>query len=85
MRKFKPLLHAHQESMGRQVKDTLDDYSGIIHTLPMLVKMHEEAMDVFNSSREKDSVSYLARPYCLSLSLPFPLSPSRPPPPSCIQ
>lgn len=70
MRKFKPLLHAHQESMGRQVVDTLDDYSGIIHTLPMLVKMHEEAMDVFNSSREKDSVSYGWRPaYCLPSSL----------------
>ena len=59
MRKFKPLLHVHQEAMERQVKDTLDDYSGIIHTLPMLVKLHEEAMEVFNSSREKDSVSHV--------------------------
>ena len=57
LRKFRPLLRVHQEAMGRQVQDTLDDYSGIIHTLPMLVKMHEEAMEVFNSSREKDSVS----------------------------
>lgn len=57
MRKFKPFLHAHQESMDRQVKDTLDDYSSIIHTLPMLVKLHEEAMEVFNLSRDKESVS----------------------------
>ena len=57
MRKFRPLLHTHQEAMERQVKDNLDDYSGIIHTLPMMVKLHEEAMELFNSSREKDSVS----------------------------
>ena len=58
LRKFRPLLQAHQEAMERQVQDTLEDYSGIIHTLPMLVKLHEEAMEVFNASREKDSVSY---------------------------
>lgn len=56
LRKFKPLVHSHQEAMDRQVQDMLNDYSGIIHTLPMLVKLHEDAMELFNSSREKDSV-----------------------------
>ena len=59
MRKFKPLVHRHHEAMDRQVQDTLDDYSGIIHTLPMLVKLHEDAMELFNSSREKDTVRFL--------------------------
>lgn len=59
MRKFKPLLQRQQEAMDRQVQDTLDDYSGIIHTLPMLVKLHEEAMELFNSSKEKETVSYV--------------------------
>ncbi len=45
-----------QDSLETQVVDVLRDYSGIIHTLPVLVKLHEEAMDMYNASKEKDSV-----------------------------
>ena len=50
----------HQEVLEQQVLNTLQEYSGIIHTLPVLVKLHEEAMEAYNSSKEKDSVSYIA-------------------------
>ena len=46
----------HQDALEHWVVETLQEYVGIIHTLPMLVKLHEEAMEAFNSSREKDSV-----------------------------
>ena len=56
IRQMSQLGLEHEDFMERQVLDTLRDYSGIIHTLPMLVKLHEEAMDVYDASKEKDSV-----------------------------
>lgn len=47
----------YQGALETQVVDVLRDYSGIIHTLPVLVKLHEEAMEIYNASKEKDSVS----------------------------
>ncbi len=47
----------HQEAVDKDVVDTLRDYSSIIHTLPVLVKLHEEAMEIFKASKDKDSVS----------------------------
>lgn len=52
------LGQGHQDSIDKEVVDTLRDYSGIIHTLPVLVKLHEEAMEIYNASKEKDSVSW---------------------------
>ena len=46
----------YQTGLERVVLSTLEDYSGIIHTLPILVKLHEDAMEAFNYSKEKDSV-----------------------------
>lgn len=57
MRQLTELGLTHQETVETKVVDTLRDYSGIIHTLPVLVKLHEEAMEIFNASKEKDSVS----------------------------
>ena len=37
--------------------ETLQEYSGVINTLPGLVRLHEEAMEYYNSSKTKDSVS----------------------------
>ena len=56
MRQVTELGLEHQETVEAQVVDILRDYSGIIHTLPVLVKLHEEAMELFNASKEKDSV-----------------------------
>ena len=61
MRQVSQLGLEHQEAMETQVVDVLRDYSGIIHTLPVLVKLHEEAMEMFNASKEKDSVSGCGR------------------------
>ena len=47
----------HQEAMESKIMDALREYSGIIHTLPVLVKLHEEAMELYNASKERDSVS----------------------------
>ena len=57
MRQVTQLGLEHQEAVEAQVVDVLRDYSGIIHTLPVLVKLHEEAMEIFNASKEKDSVN----------------------------
>ena len=56
LRQLSQLSLNHQLAMETRVVDTLRDYTGIIHTLPVLVKLHEEAMDLFNASKEKDSV-----------------------------
>ncbi len=77
MRQLTQLGLEHLETVDAQVVDVLRDYSGIIHTLPVLVKLHEEAMEIFNSSKEKDSVSQLV-PF--SSSPPSPLPPPLPPP-----
>jgi len=60
MRKMTSVYQHHQEVLEQQVLNTLQEYSGIIHTLPVLVKLHGEAMEAYNSSKEKDSVSYNA-------------------------
>ena len=57
MRKLSSLHQTYQDSMERTVLDALTDYSGIIHTLPMLVRLHEDAMETYNASKEKDTVS----------------------------
>ena len=52
--------------MERKVLDTLKEYSGIIHTLPILVRLHEDAMETYNTSKEKDSVSgYSMEEWCM--------------------
>ena len=56
MRQMTSVHQHHQDALEHWVVETLQEYVGIIHTLPMLVKLHEEAMEAFNSSREKDSV-----------------------------
>ena len=56
MRQMTSVHQHHQDALEHWVVETLQEYVGIIHTLPMLVKLHEEAMETFNSSREKDSV-----------------------------
>ena len=48
----------HQDNLDEEVVDTFREYSGIIHTLPVLVKLHEEAMEIYNASKEKDTVSF---------------------------
>ena len=47
----------HQEMLEHGVIESLDEYSGIIHTLPVLVKLHEEAMSFYNEVKQKGSVS----------------------------
>ena len=56
LRQVSQLGQEHQETLEKQVLDVLREYSGIIHTLPVLVKLHEEAMEMFDASKEKDSV-----------------------------
>ena len=51
------VFQAHQEAMEAQVMETLQEYSGVLNTLPGLVRLHEEAMEYYNSSKSKDSVS----------------------------
>ena len=51
------VYQSYQNSMELMVMDTLKEYSGVVHTLPILVRLHEEAMETYNASREKDSVS----------------------------
>ena len=67
MRQLSHLGMDHREALETQVVDVLRDYSGIIHTLPVLVKLHEEAMELFNASKEKGSVS--ANTQCPATSL----------------
>jgi len=57
MRGLSKLGQEHREAVDKDVADTLREYSSIIHTLPVLVKLHEEAMELFKTSKEKDSVS----------------------------
>ena len=56
MRQMTSVHQHHQDALEHWVVETLQEYVGIIHTLPVLVKLHEEGMEIFNSSREKDSV-----------------------------
>lgn len=56
MRRSKAVFQSHHEAMEQTVVDMMKEYSGIIHTLPILVRLHEEAMEVYNTSKEKDSV-----------------------------
>ena len=46
----------HQEQLQQGVIEGLEEYSGIMHTLPVLVKLHEEAMGAYNDSKQKGSV-----------------------------
>lgn len=59
IRKLAGLHQMHQESVERNVLDALSDYVGVIHTLPMLVRLHEDAMEAYNTSKEKDTVSVI--------------------------
>ncbi len=56
MRRTRTVYQTHHDSMQQSVVDMLKEYSGIIHTLPILVRLHEEAMEAYNTSKEKDSV-----------------------------
>lgn len=47
----------HQEMLEHGVIESLEEYSGIIHTLPVLAKLHEEAMSLYNEVKQKGSVS----------------------------
>ena len=57
MQRTSKVYQTHREAMGTQVMETLQEYSGIINTLPGLVRLHEEAMEFYNFSKDKDSVS----------------------------
>ena len=48
--------HTHQEAMESRIMESLQEYSGIINTLPGLVRLHEEAMEYYNFSKNKDTV-----------------------------
>lgn len=61
MNRLSNLQQTFCDSMERNVLDSLSDYSGIIHTLPILVRLHEDAMEVYDTSKEKDTVIYLER------------------------
>lgn len=50
----------HQDKLEVDVIEGLEEYLSIIHTLPVLVKKHEEAMTAFNACKEKGSVNYNA-------------------------
>ena len=47
----------HQELLSKGVIEGLEEYSNIVHTLPVMVKLHEDAMAVYNESKHKGSVS----------------------------
>lgn len=53
-------IRRHKELMTKGVIEGLEEYSGIVHTLPVLVKLHEDAMTVYNESKQKGSVSCLS-------------------------
>ena len=57
MQRTSRVFQDHQEAMESQVMETLQEYSGVINTLPGLVRLHEEAMEYYESSKNKDSVS----------------------------
>ena len=50
------VFREHQETMETEVMETLHEYSGVINTFPGLVRLHEEAMEYYNNSKNKDSV-----------------------------
>ena len=50
------MFHTHQEAMESEVMESLQEFLGAINTLPGLVRLHEEAMEYYNSSKTKDSV-----------------------------
>ncbi len=56
IRKLASLQQNHQDSIESNVLNALSDYVGIIHTLPTLVRMHEEAMEIYRVSKDKDTV-----------------------------
>lgn len=60
----------HQERLDQCVVEGLAEYSNIFHTLPDMVKLHEEATEVFNASKEKDSKKEAeeVREHCDTLS-----------------
>ena len=75
MKRLASLHLEHQERLEVEVVEDLEEYSSIVHTLPILIKMHEEAMASFNECKQKASVSFLPPPLSSSfLSPPFPLS-----------
>ncbi|XP_003384967.1 PREDICTED: uncharacterized protein LOC100640359 [Amphimedon queenslandica] len=55
MRRLASLHLKHQERLDVEVIEDLEEYSSIIHTLPVLIKMHEEAMASFNECKQKAS------------------------------
>lgn len=57
MQRTSLIFQAHQEAMESLVMETLQEYSGVINTHPGLVRLHEEAMEYYNNSKNKDSVS----------------------------
>lgn len=57
IKKTSRVFQEHQETVEEEVMETLQEYSGVINTLPGLVRLHEEAMDYYNFSKNKDSVS----------------------------
>ena len=59
MQRTSRVFQAHQEAMEAQVMETLQEYSAVINTFPGLVRLHEEAMEFYNFSKNKDSVSLL--------------------------
>lgn len=62
MQRTSLVFQAHQEAMESLVMETLQEYSGVINTHPGLVRLHEEAMEYYNNSKNKDSVSRLKIP-----------------------
>ena len=57
IKKASQVFQKHKDAMEGEVMETLQEYSGVINTLPGLVRLHEEAMDYYNFSKNKDSVS----------------------------
>jgi hypothetical protein len=49
------LCSFQQDMLEQSTVNTLQDYSGILHTVPGIVKLHEDAMKAYNVSKEKDS------------------------------
>lgn len=59
MRKLVTHHMQYQEKLEANTIEGLEEYSSIVHTLPVLVKLHEEAMASFNESKQKGSVCYI--------------------------
>lgn len=69
MRRLASLHLEHQERLDVEVIEDLEEYSSIVHTLPLLIKMHDEAMASFNDCKQKASVSYFSPSLSVSPSL----------------